>query len=117
MAIKHVFIGIPVADYGQALAWYELLLGRPPDVIVKDDEAMWQVKETGWTYVVADAKRAGSALLAFLVDDLEEQVATITERGIATGAIETAPGLYRKAVITDPEDNQITIFENLGQGD
>ena len=117
MAIKHVFIGIPVAAYGPALTWYERLLGRPPDVIVKDDEAMWQVKDTGWTYVVADAQRAGNALLALLVDDLEERVAALTERGIVTGAIETAPGLYRKVVITDPEGNQITIFENLGQGD
>lgn len=114
MAINHVFIGIPVAAYGPALAWYERLLGRPPDVIVKDDEAMWEVKEAGWTYVVADAQRAGNALLALLVDNLEEWIAALTERGITIGAIEMAPGLYRKAVITDPEGNQITFFENLG---
>jgi len=117
MAINHVFIGIPVVAYGPALSWYERLLGRPPDVIVKDDEAMWEVKDTGWLYVVADAQRAGNALLALLVDDLEEHVAALAERGIATGAVETAPGLYRKAVITDPEGNQITFFENLGTDD
>ena len=43
MAIDHIFAGIAVADYHSALAWYERLLGRPPDVIVTDDEAMWQV--------------------------------------------------------------------------
>ena len=42
MAVNHVFAGIPVADYDAALAWYERLLGRLPDVIVKENEVMWQ---------------------------------------------------------------------------
>jgi predicted enzyme related to lactoylglutathione lyase len=111
--IKHVFAGVAVADYDAALEWYERLFGRPPDVIVKEDEAMWRVAGTGWIYVVADVDRAGRALLTFLVDDLEVHVAELVERGITTGAIETAPGLYRKAVITDPEGSTITLGEDL----
>jgi hypothetical protein len=42
LAISHVFAGIPVAGYDAALAWYERLLGRPPGVIVAENEAMWQ---------------------------------------------------------------------------
>jgi len=33
VAINHVFAGIAVAHYDAALAWYERLLGWPPDVI------------------------------------------------------------------------------------
>jgi hypothetical protein len=58
LAINHVFTGIPVADYHAALAWYERFLGRPPDVIVTDSEAMWQVAETGWIYVVGETPSA-----------------------------------------------------------
>ena len=69
---------------------------------------MWQVAETGWIYVVGDATRAGKAVLTLLVDDLEDYVAELGERGLATSAIETVPGLYRKAVMTDPEGTMIS---------
>jgi predicted enzyme related to lactoylglutathione lyase len=117
LAINHVFTGIPVADYDAALAWYERLLGRSPDVIVTDNEAMWQVADTGWIYVVGETNRAGNALLTLRVDDLEDHVAELAERGLATGAIDTMPGVVRKAVIIDPEGNMIIFGEDLSTGD
>jgi catechol 2,3-dioxygenase-like lactoylglutathione lyase family enzyme len=117
LAVNHVFAGIPVADYDAALAWYERLLGRPPDVIVNENEAMWQVAETGWIYVVGDTNRAGNALLTLLVDDLEDQVAALADRGLAPGAIDTVREGVRKAVIIDPEGNMITFGEVLSTGD
>jgi predicted enzyme related to lactoylglutathione lyase len=113
LTINHVFAGIAVADYGPALAWYTRFFGRAPDVIVTENEAMWQVVDTGWIYVVGDANRAGKALLTLLMDDLENYVAELGERGLETSAIETVPGLYRKAVITDPEGNMISLGEDL----
>jgi hypothetical protein len=67
--------------------------------------------------VVGDTDRAGNALLTLLVDDLEAHVAALVERGISTGAINTVPGRYRKAVITDPEGNMITFGEDLSTDD
>lgn len=113
MTINHVFAGIAVADYDSALVWYKRFFGRPPDVIVTENESMWQVTDTGWIYVVGDANRAGKALLTLLVDDLEDQVAELGKRGLETSAIDTVPGLYRKAVITDPEGNMISLGEDL----
>ena len=116
LTIKYVFAGIGVADYDPALAWYTRFFGRSPDVIVTENEAMWQVAETGWIYVVGDTNRAGKALLTLLVDDLEEHVAELGERGLETSAIDTVPGLYRKAVISDPEGNMISLGEDLSTG-
>lgn len=84
--------------------------------MASENEAMWQVAETGWIYVVGDINRAGSALLTLLVDDLEDHVAELRERGLATSAIETVPGLYRKAVMTDPEGNRISFGQDLSTG-
>ena len=97
---------------GTSASW-----GGPPDVIVTDNEAMWQVAETGWIYVVGDTNRAGNALLTLLVDDLEDHVAELAERRLATGAIDTVPGVVRKAVIIDPEGNMISLGEDLSTGD
>jgi predicted enzyme related to lactoylglutathione lyase len=113
LTINHVFAGIAVADYDSALAWYKRFFGRSPDVIVTENESMWQVAGTGWIYVVGDTSRAGKALLTLLVDNLEDYVAELGERGLATSAIDTVPGLYRKAVITDPEGNMLSLGEDL----
>jgi uncharacterized glyoxalase superfamily protein PhnB len=47
LTINHVFAGIAVADCDSALAWYRRFFGRFPDVIVTENEAMWQGAETG----------------------------------------------------------------------
>lgn len=114
MAITEVFAGIAVADYERALAWYERLVGRPPDMIPNENEAVWQLTETGLIYVVGDSHRAGNALLTLIVDDLEGRVAEIAKRGLVP-AIETLPGVGRKAVITDPEGNKITFAQLQGR--
>jgi catechol 2,3-dioxygenase-like lactoylglutathione lyase family enzyme len=113
MAIKCTFAGIPVTDYQASLAWYERLLGRPPDVIVNDNEAMWQIVTAGWLYVVGDSARAGNGLFTVLVDDLEDHLAALTARGITAGAIEIAPGLYKKSVIPDLDGNTIGFGQDL----
>jgi predicted enzyme related to lactoylglutathione lyase len=48
-----------------------------------------------------------------MVDDLSDHVAELEARGVAVGSIETAPGLFRRAAITDPEGNRIAFFEDL----
>ncbi|MBK9711697.1 MAG: VOC family protein [Kouleothrix sp.] len=116
MDIKWFFAGVAVADYPAARAWYERLMGRAPDFTPHEHEAVWQIVENGWIYVVADADRAGKALLTFMVDDLDRHIAELTERGIAVGAIETQPGRYRNAEVTDPEGNRISFGQALSPG-
>ena len=42
MDITYVFAGLAVANRNEAAAWYERLLGRPPDFLPNDAEAAWQ---------------------------------------------------------------------------
>jgi catechol 2,3-dioxygenase-like lactoylglutathione lyase family enzyme len=114
--IKWFFAGVAVADYPSARAWYERLMGRPPDFTPHEHEAVWQILENGWIYVVADTDRAGKALLTLMVDNLDRHVAELKERGVAVGAIETQPRLYRKAVVTDPDGNKISFGQALSPG-
>jgi len=113
MTITHVFAGIAVNDYDAALAWYQRFFGRSPDVIVTENESMWRGTATGWIYVVGDITRAGKALITLLVDDLETQVTALQHRGLEPSAIDTVPGLYRKAVLTDPEGNVLSLGQDL----
>jgi catechol 2,3-dioxygenase-like lactoylglutathione lyase family enzyme len=100
---------IPVADFKPAAEFYERLLGRAPDfVAIEGREVLWQVR--AWIYVALDQERAGSALMAWLVDDLDKTLAQLAGRGIEAG--EPVPeGGGRKATVTDPEGSSMAFVQ------
>ncbi len=76
------FIGVPVTDLATGQDFFERLLGSPPDVLVNEDEVMWRVADGAWLYVVVDAARAGHALAALSVGNLDATLAELATRGI-----------------------------------
>ena len=113
MPSTELFAGVPVRDIPAAREWYALFFGRAADFIPNDNEAVWQLGEHAWIYVVGDAARAGHGLLTLLVDDVDQQLAELKERGIETGTIDTIPGAVRKLEVTDPDGNRITFGQPL----
>lgn len=114
LKINYLFAGVPVADYAAAHAWYVRFFGREPDLIVSENESMWQVANVGAVYLVGDAERAGRALVTLAVDDLEELVARFTEQGLAMQLVDVSPDSPKRMVVTDLDGNQFTLFENSG---
>ena len=106
-----LFSGLAVAEFAPARAWYESFFGRPPDLVPHETEAAWQIATDGWVYVVGDAERAGNGLVTILVGDLDEQLAALADRGIAPARIETYGSGARKAVVADPDGNEIGLGE------
>jgi hypothetical protein len=114
LSISELFAGIAVTDLGTMESWYERLVGRPADMHPNENEAVWRLSERGWIYLVGDPGRAGRGLLTILVDDLDDQIAELAERGLRAGAVDTIPGAVRKSELTDPEGNRVTFGEALG---
>jgi catechol 2,3-dioxygenase-like lactoylglutathione lyase family enzyme len=111
MAFTAVFAAVHVADLTVARAWYEQFTGRAPDLIPNDDEVAWQFTDTGWIYVIRDAARAGQSAVTLLLDDLDDRLAGLAERGVAVGEIETYENGVRHVVVTDPEGNTVAFAE------
>ena len=57
-----VFAGVPVRDYTSAVKWYELLLGAEASFYPNEVEAVWQLAEDRYVYIVEDQERAGGAV-------------------------------------------------------
>lgn len=113
-AIEHVFAGIAITDYQASLEWYETLFGRAPDVVVVEGrEAMWQLADKAWLYIVRDADRAGKSLFTILVSDLEASLSALRTRGMELPEIETEPGKFRRAVMIDPDGNTIAFGQSF----
>jgi catechol 2,3-dioxygenase-like lactoylglutathione lyase family enzyme len=107
----HVMTGIPVADFEPAAEFYARLLGRKPDVVASEGrEVLWQVRDLAWIYVVVDPERAGSALMAWLVGNLDATIAELAAQGIEAGEPVSGGGT-RKATVTDPDGNSIAFVE------
>jgi hypothetical protein len=115
VGVTYVFAGVPVADFAAARVWYERFAGRPPDLVPHDREAAWQLTETGWIYVVEDAERAGRALVTLLVDDLDERISGLTQRGVSVGTLEVIADGVRTVVVTDPDGNAIKLAQPPAQ--
>ena len=111
MAIDVVFAGIPVSELEPAIDWYERFLGRPPDMIPNELERTWQLTDDGWVYVVEDGGRAGNALATLIVDDLDERIGGLNERGIETGEVEQLNEKTRVVQVADPDGNRIQLGE------
>ena len=102
-----LFAGNRVSDYDAAKAWYERLLGAEPTFIAHATEAVWEIAEHRYLFIVEDAEGAGRAIHTIFVDDLDARVADIASRGIEPDERVTYPGKARKAIYRDADGNEI----------
>ena len=111
MDVDITFTGVPVSELGTAREFFERLFGRPADVLVAADEVMWRVSASAWLYVVVDAARAGNALAALSVSDLEATLSELHGRGLRPHGVADVGDSGRKATLFDPDGNSIAIIE------
>lgn len=102
-----LFAGIPVRDYADAVAWYERLLGNPPAFLPNDIEAVWEIAEHRYVYIVVSPEHAGHAMHTLFVDDFDALIAQIAERGLEPAETETYGDGVRKTTFRDPDGNEI----------
>jgi predicted enzyme related to lactoylglutathione lyase len=102
-----LFAGVCVSDYEAARPWYERLFGSEPTFLAHATEAVWELGERRWLFVVEDADRAGNALHTIFVEDLDAVVSEIGARGIEPSTRETYSNGVRKATYRDADGNEI----------
>ncbi len=103
-----LFVGIPVTDLPTARRWYEQFFGGPPSFLPNEAEAVWEVAEQRYVYIVQDPGRAGNALVLSFVDDLDDRVAAIAKRGIEPARRETPGSGTTKVIYADADGNEIS---------
>ena len=80
-----LFAGVAVSDYTTALKWYEQLLGGPPTFFPHETEAVWELAQHRYVYIVQQPEHVGHAMHTLFVDDLDALVAHIADRGTRSG--------------------------------
>ncbi|MEO3825882.1 VOC family protein [Actinomadura sp. B10D3] len=110
-----LFAGVPVTDFQAALPWYERFFGGKPSFLPNDTEAVWEVAGSRYIYIVQNPERAGKALVLSFVDDLDERVAAISERGLEPADRETYGNGVTKVMYRDPEGNELSFGGRTGR--
>ena len=103
-----IFAGIPVRDYTSAVDWYRQLLGAEPAFYPNDIEAVWQLAEDRYVYIIEAPERAGGAVSMIWVDDPVSEVAKISERGLEPVDVEKHDTVW-KYVFHDADGNETGI--------
>ncbi len=111
MDIEVAFSGVPVTELAAAQDFFERLLGAPPDIVVNEGEVMWRVADAAWLYVVVDPERAGRALVAVSVPDLDAALVELAARGIEPARVEQIGARERKATVVDADGNSVALIE------
>jgi catechol 2,3-dioxygenase-like lactoylglutathione lyase family enzyme len=101
-----LFAGVPVSDFPRALAWYQRLLGSEPAFFPHDTEAVWELAEHRYLYVVEQPERAGHAIHTIFVDDLDQRIEDMRSRGITTASEEAYENGVRKVTYRDDDGNE-----------
>ncbi len=99
MEPTHLFAGIAVVDLEASVAWYERLLGRPPDRRPRDGEAVWRLGAGASLFLRVDPVRAGRGLVTVAVADL----------AVVAGDPQGTPP---RVVVLDPDGNELAFFED-----
>jgi hypothetical protein len=107
-----LFVGIPVTNYAVALPWYERFFGGPPSFLPNDIEAVWEVAEHRYIYIVLDLERAGNALVLSFIDNLDDRVAALAQRGIEPARRDTYGNGPTKVTYRDADGNELSLGGN-----
>lgn len=100
-----LFAGVRVTDYATALEWYQRLLGSP-SFFPNEIEAVWELAEHRFVYIVQRPEDAGHSVLLVFVEDLDARVAQITAQGLSPTEEETYANGVRKITYRDPDGNE-----------
>ena len=111
MTIDQVLAVVAVSDFDVSHDWYQHLFATPAtNVPMPGNLAEWRVTDTGWLQVFHDPERAGTSMVNFAVEDLDQYCADLHARSVETGNIITADKGVRLCSLEDPDNNTITLI-------
>ncbi|HEX3588298.1 MAG TPA: VOC family protein [Pseudonocardiaceae bacterium] len=102
-----LFAGMPVRHYAVAKAWYERLFGAEPSFLPNDIEAVWEIAEHRYVYIVVRPEAAGHAVNTLFLGDFDAWLTGIADRGLRPDQVETYENGVRKATFHDPDGNEV----------
>ena len=104
---NEIFAGIPVSNLKASLDWYTRLFGCAPSFFPNEEEAVWQMAEHQYIYIIVNTKHASHAIQNVMGRDLDTLIKQVAGRGIKYGKEEFPAENTRKVMYYDPDGNEL----------
>lgn len=109
-----IIIEVRTGDFAAGLAWYERLLGRPPDVETHGEIARWEVMPYCWLQVAGGAPAPGFGPLRIGSANIEtDRDRVVDALGVAVTEIRRIEGVLAWCDFDDPFGNHLGLFQDL----
>lgn len=107
--MNELFAGIPIKDFESSVRWYENFLDKKPSFFPHKTEAVWELAESRYVFIVLDKAKAGNALTTFFVEDLDSFLDKASKQMITPSKDEMYPNNVQKLTYHDPDGNEFGI--------
>src|ERR1700748_1974313 len=107
--LKNALAYVGVRNIEEAVRWYTMLLGRPPDTRPMESTAEWQFEAGGWLQV-NNSNLAGRSSVTLVETDIEERMNILKKAGIEPRSV-TRGEMVSVVIIKDPDGNQIVFAQ------
>ena len=114
MDVEVAFIGVPVSELATGRAFFERLLGRPPDVVVNADEVMWRLADRPGSTSSSIRRGPGTPWRRSRSAISTPPWPSSSGRGVSAASVEQVGDAARKATVHDPDGNSIALIEVAG---
>ena len=108
-----------VGEGAAARAWYERLLGRPPDFRPFDDDSFleWQFRPGFWELHVVESPEADvrRGRVRIGVAHVDSARAALRQVGFDVRELEELPGVVRWCNLDDPWGNRLGLYQDLAR--
>jgi hypothetical protein len=122
--LRRVMAGVVVDDLKMAQGWYGAVFGKPADAAPMGGLLEWHLNDGAWLQVVdiqtvRDVQRdaqwgsSGASSVSFVVEHLDDQLATFEGLSIPLVSQYSTKGFARTATVRDPSGNYVTFVEEL----
>lgn len=112
MVTTSITVGIPVSDLARSRAWYDRLVGHPPDLEPVPGIVEYKVGAI-WVQLHQAQPTGGEWVLRFGVDDVDAERDRLRGLGLAVPEIEEVPGVIRIFDVADPDGNRLSFYREL----
>jgi catechol 2,3-dioxygenase-like lactoylglutathione lyase family enzyme len=112
-------VQLHVANGTEARAWYERLLGRPPDVRPDADDTFveWHFQPGYWELHIVQSDQPGTqqGRLRLGVREVEAARHSLVDSGLEVTEVEELPRVVRWCNFDDPWGNRLGLYQDLAR--
>lgn len=110
MPIEKIYAQLNCTDMERSAAWLAKIFGRPADAAPMDGLNEWHHADNAGVQLVQNGTDAGRGYLTLIVEDIEAELARLSDAGIKTEKATTG-NMATVSQLVDPDGNKVVLAQ------